>query len=378
VLTYCNKDNFKLEPDCHRTGGSMNKELIDLYTDYLISSFDQTTATGLSRLLDGALTHDSITNFLAESHFTAKDLWKLVKRDIRKHESTDGVLIIDDTIIEKPHTDENSIVSWHHDHTSGRSIKGVNVLSCLYHNDKLDMPLSYEIIHKEEVYVDPKDGKTKRRSNITKNDLMHSMLQTIHQYNIKYSYVLADSWFSSADNMVFIKTRLKKNFVMALRSNRLVATSMSEKLQGRYMSMDSLNLKVNEVRAVFLRGLSFEVALVKQIFKNKDGSEGFIYLASSDTSLDFNQLTTIYQKRWKVEEYHKSIKSNTGLAKSPTRVVKTQSNHFFLSIYAFVKLERLKICHLLSHFSLKSKIYIKAIKASFTELNRLQNLVLTG
>ncbi len=63
---------------------------------------------------------------------------------------------------------------------------------------------------------------------------------------------------------------------------------------------------------------------------------------------------------------------NTGLAKSPTRVVRTQSNHFFAAIYAFVKLERLKIQHQLNHFALKGRLYLNALKTSFAELQRLQ------
>jgi hypothetical protein len=43
----------------------MDKSLLDLYTDYLISSFGQTTATGLSQLLDGEVSHDQVTRFLA-------------------------------------------------------------------------------------------------------------------------------------------------------------------------------------------------------------------------------------------------------------------------------------------------------------------------
>ena len=80
----------------------MNTELLDLYTDYLISSFSQTTTTGLSRLLDEVITHDYITNFLAESHLTSKELWKLVKKDVRMIESEEGVIIFDDTIQENP------------------------------------------------------------------------------------------------------------------------------------------------------------------------------------------------------------------------------------------------------------------------------------
>jgi len=39
-----------------------------------------------------------------------------------------------------------------------------------------------------------------------------------------------------------------------------------------------------------------------------------------------------YKKRWKVEVFHKSLKSNASLAKSPTRTLRTQSNHVFMAI----------------------------------------------
>ena len=37
----------------------MDKPMLDLYADYLISSFGPTTATGLSRLLQAQLSHDT-------------------------------------------------------------------------------------------------------------------------------------------------------------------------------------------------------------------------------------------------------------------------------------------------------------------------------
>ena len=40
-------------------------KLFDLYSDYLISSFGQTTATGLAALLNGGVSHDQITRFLS-------------------------------------------------------------------------------------------------------------------------------------------------------------------------------------------------------------------------------------------------------------------------------------------------------------------------
>ena len=49
----------------------IDKELLDLYSDYLICSFSYTTATGLAGLLDNAIRHDAITRFLkgASVHF---------------------------------------------------------------------------------------------------------------------------------------------------------------------------------------------------------------------------------------------------------------------------------------------------------------------
>ena len=74
--------------------------MLDLYSDYLISSFSYTTATDLSRILDQSISHDKVTRFLSEREYTSKDLWLLVKPTIREIETKDGVLSFDDTIEE--------------------------------------------------------------------------------------------------------------------------------------------------------------------------------------------------------------------------------------------------------------------------------------
>ena len=50
--------------------------LLDLYTDYLLASFGQTTATGLATLLTD-LSHDQVTRFLSRQELTDQDLWKV-------------------------------------------------------------------------------------------------------------------------------------------------------------------------------------------------------------------------------------------------------------------------------------------------------------
>jgi len=55
--------------------------------------------------------------------------------------------------------------------------------------------------------------------------------------------------------------------------------------------------------------------LVKQVFVNKDGSTGILYLVSSDIGMTYKQIIEIYRKRWNVECYHKSLKQNVSLEK---------------------------------------------------------------
>ena len=104
----------------------MEKSLLDIYTDYLISSFGPTTATGLGRLLEGEISHDQVTRFLAATPKTSADLWRQAKPLLRQVESAAGVLIIDDSIAEKPYTDENELICWHWDHSQDRVVKGLN------------------------------------------------------------------------------------------------------------------------------------------------------------------------------------------------------------------------------------------------------------
>ena len=105
---------------------------------------------------------------------------------------------------------------------------------------------------------------------------------------------------------------------------------------------------------------------------NQDGSTGTLYLACSDLTCDGATLETIYQKRWNVETFHKTLKSHAALAKSPTKRERTQSNHCFMALYAACRLEGLRIKHRLNHFALQSRLYLKAIRCAFDELQSLK------
>ena len=356
----------------------MDPILLELYTDYLIASFGPTTATGMARLTDEAISHDQVTRLLASPRRTGRDLWRKVKPLVRKIQSPEGVLIVDDTIEEKPYTDENEIICWHWDHSKQRNVKGINFLTALYENTdpatgaSQSLPVSFDIVEKTQVYTDEKTGKLKRRSATTKNERFRRMLTQCVHNRIEFGYVLADSWFASAENMRHVKLVLDRDFIFALKANRKVALSLEDKRQGHYVRVDALVIEPDTVREVYLKEVPFPLSFTKEIFTNEDGTRGVLYLITSDTTLTSDHMKTYYKRRWKVEEYHKSVKQNASLAKSPTRTETTQTNHLFASLLAFVKLEGLKATTSKNHYALKTKLYVKALKSAFAELQSLK------
>jgi len=132
--------------------------ILDLYTDCLIGSVGLVTASTSSKIL--GISKDKISRFLGgvkvfttnqiignrdggrigvitklkgsvKDHitFNNQDLWKEVKSDVRSSETIEpATLVVDDTIIHKPYSDENDIVCYHFDHCTGAYTKGINLL----------------------------------------------------------------------------------------------------------------------------------------------------------------------------------------------------------------------------------------------------------
>jgi hypothetical protein len=353
------------------------RDAFEFYVDYLLSSPRMATATGLSAVLDNTMKHDYISDCLAQNELDSKAFWSEVKPFVRQIEHANAYVSIDDVIVAKPHSTENELICYHYDHTKGKAVKGINILNFMLSgaadNKLVNCPLAWQAIRKTEAYID-KTGKQKRRSTKTKNEMVLEHLHRIVFLNqVQFKYILFDSWFSASETLKYIHHKLQKAFVCPLKYNRLVALSEQDKQQGRFIHVSQVPLESQEVRQVWIKGVDFPVQLTRQVFINKDRSEAELWLVTNDKSLNYDQITTIYQKRWKrgrpaVEEMHKSLKQNALLGKSPTKMERTQCNHIFATMLAFVKLERLKVKEQLNHFALKAKLQLKMAQAAFEEL----------
>ena len=95
----------------------------------------------------------------------------------------------------------------------------------------MSIPVGFEWITKPEKL--DKNGTLKRKSEKTKNELWRDMVDVNVRNQLKFLYVLIDSWFASQETFEHI-LKHEKHFVAALKSNRLVALSLEDEKEGRF------------------------------------------------------------------------------------------------------------------------------------------------
>lgn len=336
----------------------------DLYSDYLVVNQGQATATRLAELLEGHFSHDRLTRSLNQADYGSAQLWQIVKPFVQQVAQPEAVLVLDDTVEEKPHSHTNDLIAYHYDHTKGRCVKGLNQLTALYHSQHTSLPVGYHLIKKTKTVLTKKG--TKKVSEQTKQHLFRDLIRQVLVNQLPFKYVLADSWYGSVENINYLISK-EKQFIFALKSNRHVALSEADNQQGVHRSMSELEWEETTTHRVWLAGVKTALLLARLVFENKDGTRGELYLLTNDLTTDALQIQSTYRLRWKVEEFYKSIKSNTGYAASPTHRVRTQSNHLFLSMVAFVKLEAIKVLTRLNHFALKARLTQNALKHAWQQ-----------
>ena len=353
--------------------------LSSIYQDFLISSSGKIEATKFSKVLGKGYSHDRFTKQLLLDRDLDDDrnLWKTIKSLLRYYENEDnGCISIDDTLLNKRYTKANNdVVCWHYDHVEHKMAKGILMLNFHYTDDTgISIPLGYEIISKTEDVLSKKYQKNVKKSKYTKNEIMQDKLNILHFNNkVKYKYILFDKWFSSLKNIVFINDILKKKFVCPIKSNRKIALTIEDRNKGNYVNISNVDIEACSSRLIYLEGYNDPINLIKQVVKNDDGDESvYLYLITNDITLNFQEVLEIYKKRWKIEEYHKSLKQNLKIEHSPTKVETSQRNHIHLCVCAFIKLEKLRLNYNMNHFSLKEKIYIEALKAAYEKVRKLK------
>ena len=258
------------------------------------------------------MAHDSPTRLLIREKLTPSILWKNIKAQIQLQA---GFLIIDDTVIDKPRTKKSDLIRWQYSGAHHDIVKGIGLETLLWtHDNNEHIPVDYRF------YAKSTDGKTK-------NEHFMDMLKMAKHRGFKPGYVLGDSWYASLENLKSIRG-LGWRWLMQLRKNRVVATAPHQ-----HTNLEKLEIPP-EGRVVHLRGYGHI-----KVFKSVSSKRGVEYYGTNNLNLTKSGVKRIYSKRWPIEEYHRGLKQQCGVAKCQARTERSQRNHIFCSIQAFLALE---------------------------------------
>lgn len=130
----------------------------------------------------------------------------------------------------KPYGQEDTHNSWHYAHTKGTSVKGLNVLNCLYHSTTakgaISSSVNYHLVEKPIQYFEIETKKEKRKTS--KNQMIG---QAFHN-QLPFRYVLADSWLCSNGTMRYVHKK-EKYFVFEIKTNPLACRDDTQRDQGQ-------------------------------------------------------------------------------------------------------------------------------------------------
>jgi hypothetical protein len=293
-----------------------------------------TEAARVSTTKDNPPAHDAFRRLLMRLEPTSDDLWSEVQPLIRRHE---GVLIIDDSTLDKPYAQFMPLVGSHWSGKHHRVVHGINLVTTLWSDGSCFYPCDYRIYRKT---LDQK----------TKNDHFRDMLQVAHERGFTPRYVLFDSWYASLDNLKYLND-LNWKFLTRFKANRLVRIN-----HGQPQALEEQAISATGT-VVWVPGYG-ELKVFRFVAPNGDTS----YWVSNDLDLTSDQRAVVAQWSWNVEEYHRGLKQYTGVERCAMRLIRGQRNHIGLALRAFVRLEYHRVKAGLSWFQAKTEICRQAIR----------------
>jgi len=318
-----------------------------------------------SNMLDGRH-QSSLNRFLTRHKWDARQLNAIRLQQNISHRDG-GVLIVDDTIIEKSgeHMDG---VGFLFDHCKGKSVRCHDIVSTFYQHDEQQVPLYFTPYVKEEFAMQQNIWfKTKIQIAL---DLFRKSLMKVHP-----EVVVFDAWYMSKEVVDFLSSR-SLTWVSSAKSNRLIQMDdiwISVSAYAKTLSKQvfkRINKLVGEQRFKWICETTVvmkNIGLVKLvILRQRRNSKTCTFLVSNNTGLDGLKILEYYKKRWSIEVFYRDCKQHLGMGEYQVRGLDAVVIHLHLVFLAYTLLKN-AICNPFLSPILKG---VKAIGSACKKLKR--------
>lgn len=308
------------------------------YIDFLIASpkaFCCTEAALVQPSSPDPPAHDAFTRLLHRLEPDPETLWRESRRlvDLRA-----GVLVLDDSTLDKPYARKMDLVARHWSGKHKRVVSGINLVTLLWTDGDKSIPCDYRLYDKAN------DG-------LTKNDHFRAMLATARERGFTPECVLFDGWYASLENLKTIRT-LGWSWLTRLKPNRKV-------------NLDRQGLRAVGDTPIEERGtvVHLEGYGLVRVFRIVSRDGDIEHWATDDLAMDELTRLKLAEQSWAIENYHRGLKQCCGVERAQVRAAKAQRNHIGLAIRAFLRLEH--HCHTTgaSWYEAKARIIRDSIRA---------------
>ncbi len=284
---------------------------------------------------DSPPAHDAFTRLLHRLEPDAGTLWQEAALQV---ERTAGILVIDDSTLDKPYAKKIGLVSRHWSGKHREVVEGINLITLLWTDGDRHVPVDYRLFDKAQ-------------DSLTKNDHFQAMLKTAKGRGFHPRCVVFDSWYSSLETLKTIRD-FGWAWLTRLKSNRMVNPDRAGLRAASLIETDERGTLVH------LKGYGL-IRLFKIVARDGDVE----WWATNDLEMSEMARVRFASFAWTIENYHRGIKQFCGVERAQVRAAKAQRNHIGLALRAFLRLESHCYHKGISWFEAKAKIVRDAVRA---------------
>ena len=309
------------------------------YINFIIATPRDVTATEAERVQPestNAPAHDAFTRLLQRLEPDAETLWQESRTQI---DFARGILVLDDSTLEKPYSQFNALVYRHWSGKRREVVSGINLITLLWTDGVRCVPVDYRVFDKD------RDGKTK-------NDHFSEMLNSAFERGFQPALVCFDSWYASIENLKLVRS-LGWHFLTRLKANRQIRVG-----GGKLQAVSDSGLTGGDGTICWLKG--FGQIKVFRIFATDGAAE---YWATSLKDLTERERETQAKAAWRIEMYHRALKQQCLIERAQCRRLRPVLNHIGLCIRAFVRIESHCYRERMSWIQAKTSIIRDAVRA---------------
>jgi putative transposase len=308
------------------------------YINFLIATPRQVSATEAARVQperEEAPAHDAFTRLLQRLEPDAETLWQEARTQVGLDQ---GVLVIDDSTLDKPYAKKIALVTRHWSGKHHTVVRGINLITLLWTEGDRHIPCDYRVFDKA-------------KDNLTKNDHFQQMLQAAQRRGFQPACVVFDSWYSGIENLKVLRS-FQWIWLTRLKANRHVNPDR----QGlRPISAVEIG---EQGRVVWLEGYG-----LIRVFKIVPPDGDIELWATNKVEMDGLERIKWANFAWTIEHYHRGVKQFCLIERAQVRSRRAWRNHIECCLRAFLRLESHCYHTGTSWFEAKTAIIRKAVRA---------------